>query len=225
MNIARNPVVDSPLSRAFTEVEMLIYSEPYTRRTARLGVTLTREDDAYMLDVTTARNAPEILYRLAAVLYVHKWDIHSAEICTLDNNEIRDRFVIRPVIGMVAVDELLFDRMMDDFERLIFDKESVLGYIGTHGKNLPNGMSDDCHVDFRPEGDCTFVTVRGMDRPGLLLSLCQVFTMMEIDILEARINTEPGGRAANSFLVNPCDRRFINREFRDRVREAVRSTL
>lgn len=204
---------------------MLIYSQPYRRKTDRLNVTLTKEKGGYLLVVDALRNAPETLYRLAAVLFVHEWNITHADICTLENLEIIDKFLVRPVDSDMAVDELKFENMMFDFEQLLFESPSVSTYLKEREAELRFDATGAGQVEFYLDANRTYIMLSGFDRPGLLLSITQVFAFMEIDILEARIHTAPGGQVRNSFLLNPTDGRFKDPRFRERLSDGLRMLL
>lgn len=108
---------------------MQLYSEPYRRRTELLDVELALRGSEYVFTVTRLKNAPEILYRLAAVMFAHDFSIEEAEIYTLTDGVVSDRFVIRRLDAQRKLDDLLFEEMMADFERLLFDNHSVLDYL------------------------------------------------------------------------------------------------
>lgn len=205
---------------------MLMYSQPYQRNTGRLNVELHRESDGrYLLTAENLLDAPEVLYRLCAVLYEHGWDVIHADICTLGNMQIQDRFVIQPGAAAGKIDDLQIERMMDDFERLLFDRASVLDYLQSRGGVPPREGAGGGMVEFDLDENRPRITVHGQDRRGLLLALTQTLSMMEVDILEATIHTTPDGQVRNAFLVNPSDWRLRDVRFRDKISDALRIYL
>ncbi|MBX7057016.1 MAG: hypothetical protein K1X75_03045 [Leptospirales bacterium] len=205
---------------------MLIYAQPYQRNTGRLNVRLSRNENGdYLLTAENMHDAPEILYRLCAVLYHHGWDILHADICTLSNLQIQDRFVIRPGASVGKIDDLKIEHMMDDFERLLFERISVLDYLQSRGDAPQRNASGGGLVEFDLDDSLPRITVHGRDRRGLLLALAQILSMMEIDILEALIDTAADGQVRNTFVVNPSDKRFRGLHFRDKLSDALRQLL
>ncbi|MCR9141791.1 MAG: ACT domain-containing protein [bacterium] len=216
---------------------MEIYSQPYRRTTGRLSVTLTREGDAYSLTVATLKDAPGTLYRLCAVLVRHDWNIENADICTREDHQIVDRFLIRPA-SREAVDEIKFEEMMKDFEHLLFESLDVSAYIAQDAEpDAPGGSRTDSEptanaadqrdrdVEYTSSENRGRLTLTGKDRPGLLLDIAAVFTKHDVDILEARIETTEDGVVRNSFLTNPTDARFADADFLAVLSEDLRKLL
>jgi UTP:GlnB (protein PII) uridylyltransferase len=209
---------------------MEIYSQPYRRTTSRLSVILTRTGDAYRLTVETFRDAPGTLYRLCAVLVRHDWNIESAEICTHENQQVVDRFVIRPA-SKEAVDEIKFEEMMKDFEHLLFENLEVRSYIAEDVDAAARPTPDAAAranrpvVEYSNKNDRGRLVLSGADRSGLLLDIAGVFAERDIDILEARIETTADGRVRNSFLINPTDTRFDDEDFRAALTNHLRTLL
>jgi [protein-PII] uridylyltransferase len=204
---------------------MLMYSQPYQRNTGRLNVRLTRQNGAYLLTAENLVDAPELLYRLCAVLYVHSWNIQRADICTLENFQIQDKFIIKPIAANELVDDLKIEHMMDDFERLLFDRHSVLDFLKEKGHAIPRNGSGEGAVEFDPDVDRPRVIISGRDRPGFLLAQTMILAMMEVDVLEARINTEADGSVRNVFVTNPSDLRFRDPRFREKLSDGIRGVL
>ena len=203
---------------------MLIYQEPYSRKTESLGVTLTRNNErGYILDVETMKNAPETLYRLAAVLYIHDWNIIQADIKTLGNDEIKDTFLIRPLAEPEGMDELKFEKMMVDFEKLLFEGRSVLSYLQAQRKKTAPERTGNSRVDVDYKSSPTILTISGFDRPGYLLSLCQIFSLMEISIQTANIHTGQNGEVENQFYLPISELRFDDMLFRERFCGAIQT--
>ncbi len=209
---------------------MEIYSHPYRRTTGRLSVTLNRRaNDNYELIVDTLKDAPGTLYRLCAVLFRHDWDVQNAEICTMENLQVVDRFLISPA-SREEVDEIKFEEMMKDFEHLLFENLDVSAYVAgrqgeiraTPGAGEPTGTAD---VRYTKESNRGHLILIGQDRPGLLLDIAGVFAQREIDILEAQIETTAEGQARNDFLINPTDTRFEDAEFRAQLERELRPLL
>lgn len=211
---------------------MQIYSQPYRRTTSRLSVTLTRESDGYMLVVDTLKDAPGTLYRLCAILVRHDWDIERAEISTLENNQVIDRFFIRPA-SREAVDEIKFEEMMKDFEHLLFENLEVRAYIAhdtatTDAIKTPARTTTDhssVKVEFTTKDNRIRLTLTGRDRPGLLLDIAGAFAEREIDILEAHIETNPDHLIRNDFLINPTDARFHDSGFQEELGRVLERIL
>ena len=200
---------------------MQLYSEPYRRRTELLEVELVLRGAEYVFTVTRLKNAPEILYRLAAVMFAHDFSIEEAEIYTLDEGVVRDRFVIRCLDAQRRLDDLLFEQMMRDFEKLLFDNHGVLDYLEErdHHPARPDHYATEVIV---LSGDPATLEVRAPDRPGALLSMLLVFALLEVDLLQANIGRGPDGRTADTFLINPGDRRFESARFVEHLRDAIR---
>ena len=225
---------------------MELYSQPYRRRTSRLSISLSQTSDAnggHQLSVETLKDAPGTLLRLCAVLYRRGWNIRSAEICTEENGQILDRFVVVPTGD--GVDEIIFETMMQDLERLLFDALSVHEYISEdYLAARPSAESSvDRLSEERPEvrlpqnADEPYLELSGRDRPGLLQAIAHVLAHRDIDVLEAEIQTI-GERVANRFLINPTDARLgimpdqssakqtpEQRSFRDHLAASLRELL
>ena len=200
---------------------MQLYSEPYRRRTELLDVELALRGADYLFTVTRLKNAPEILYRLAAVMFAHDFSIEEAEIYTLEDGVVRDRFVIRRIDALRKVEDLLFEEMMRDFEKLLFENYGVLDYLEErdHRPARPPQYSTEVTID---AGASATVGIRAPDRPGALLSMLQVFALLEVDLIQANIRTAQDGRTADTFLINPGDRRFENPRFVSHLSDAIR---
>jgi UTP:GlnB (protein PII) uridylyltransferase len=204
---------------------MQIFSQPYRRDTGRLSVTLTKDKSSYMLVVDTLRDAPGTLHRLSAVLYRHDWNVNQADICTMENNQVIDKFLIRPIDPLADVDEIKFEAMMKDFERLLFEDLKVADYVAGREPGRAGPVSADALVEYYQDANRTYLMLCGQDRPGLLLSITEVFVERDIDILEARIQTAPDGAVRNTFLLNPTDRRFTNPDFLDELHRNLHALL
>lgn len=200
---------------------MQIYNEPYRRRTELLEAELALRGDDYVFTVARLKNAPEILYRLAAVMFAHDFSIEEAEIYTLEEGLVRDRFVIRRIDALRKMDDLLFEEMLQDFEKLLFEHHSVLDYLEERDHHPARPAHYLTEVLIQAMAPAT-IEVRAPDRPGALLSMLQVFAIMEVDILQARIGRGADLRTADVFLVNPGDRRFENPRFVEHLRDAIR---
>ena len=205
---------------------MKIYSQPYSRRTHRLSITLARENDRFRLKVETLKDAPGTLYRLCAVLFRHDWDIQSAEICShVQDHQVIDEFVVRPLVDVAdLVDEIKFEAMMTDFEKLLFEELEVNQYLAKHPLPQPaTGATSPASVQVQYENDGarTYLILSGPDCPGLLLMITGVFAGHDVDLLEAHIETSEDQSVRNRFLVNPTDQRFADPEFRESLARAI----
>lgn len=204
---------------------MKIFSQPYQRTTHRLSITLKREGRAFLLVVDTLTDAPGTLYRLCAVLFRHDWNIEQADICTHENNRVIDRFLVLPAAG--EIDEIKFEAMMRDFEHLLFEGLDVAAYIADRPLPPPAGDPDGetVTVEYVETSGRRYLSLSGRDRAGLLLSIARVFALHDVDILEARIQTNPDHTVRNSFLINPTDARFNDPEFRTQLSQELKAIL
>ena len=203
---------------------MKIFSQPYRRKTDRMIVSLNRMNGLYQLEIDALHDAPEILYRLAAVLYVHDWNIVHSDISTADNT-VKDRFQVRPAGERRDVDDLKFERMMQDLELVLFERPSVVEFIRGRDKAVDFKQSGKCQVEFVLDSSRTRVMVNAQDRPGLLLCQAQVFSLLGLDIQQAVIHTEAGGRVRNVFTIAPTEQRLKDIRFRERLSDALRVLL
>lgn len=200
---------------------MQMYSEPYRRRTELLEVELARHEEGYLFTVARLKNGPEILYRLSAVMFAHDFSIEEAEINTHEDGLVRDRFRIRPLDALRKLDDLLFESMMTDFERLLFENYSVVDYLESKDRRPVRPQHYDTKVEIEID-QMAVVRIRATDRPGALLSMLQVFALMEADIMQARIRLGADTRTDDEFVINPGDRRFERPRFVEHLRDAMR---
>ena len=182
--------------------------------------------DAFGLRIQTGGNETGMLFRISAVFFVHELDIVSASIKTPDDTVV-DEFVVRPKSpeqGRLKSNKL--DLLRTDLERLL-DGLSVLEYLSQEGQSdLPGRISrEGAKVEIAQAAFGPVIRLRGTDRPGLMLTLSQAFFLTDIDILNASITTEADGEVVNTFEVNPADARFMNDEFKRRLRDELRLLL
>ncbi|MCB1308596.1 MAG: hypothetical protein KDK30_10465 [Leptospiraceae bacterium] len=198
---------------------MQIYSQPYSRKTGRLHVTLTRKSDRYVLSVQSPYDRPETLYRLCAVLFVYDWTILHAHIHSLSADYtkagIKDSFLIRPVEGH-QVDELKFGSMMADLEMLLFEQPVVSEYIQSrHGSA---DFTATGHGDVLFELDGHQITTVTEDRHGIAMEICRIFVEHGLDIHEARLHTDVQKHVRDTFLIDADEKRLHDASFRERLR-------
>lgn len=177
------------------------------------------------LSITGLPNRPQLLYRLAAVLFAYDWNIRSAMISTATDFGIEDRFVISPLYPGDRPDPARFARMLEDYDELLNKPLSVYTYLERFYKELSHPQTGMSKISYGRDPLRMYVRISVPDRPGLLLSILHVFALMNVDILEAGIVTDPDGLANNTFLVNPSDERFEHENFRTLLGDAFRILL
>ncbi len=198
---------------------------PLEFSTGLMRAWLREESEGIVLSLTGLPNRPEILYRLCAVLYAYNWNIGSALIRTTAATEIEDRFVIRPLYAEAATEQAKFAEMIEDYRDLLMTPSSVAGYLDRYQKKLIHRQTGRAEISFGRDPIRLRVRVSVPDRPGLLLSILHIFSMMGIDILAAQIETDHEGVAQNTFLVNPGDERFERESFRTLLGDGLKILL
>lgn len=202
-----------------------LYSRSVDDQNHRLDVSLRDAPPGVRLKIEAALNEVGVLFRLCAVLYSFNWSIQEARIASPESNRISDDFWIIPGAGAGASSELQFRSMIDDLEKLLFGGVSVLEYLTQRKAAIPRTEFQAAHGEVTlsaKRGGETVIEITGRDKRGLLLILTQAFYLMDIDILEADIHTDPDGRVRNRFVVDPRDERFYSTEFQNRLCEELR---
>ncbi|MCB1304657.1 MAG: hypothetical protein KDK37_10275 [Leptospiraceae bacterium] len=204
--------------------ERAIFSRVAGTSGHRLDVGVLKEPAGYRIKIESDGNEVGVLFRLAAVLYCHNWNVIEARISTPERALINDEFLIKENAPDQVLDSAGLKAMIDDLERLLFDGVSVLSYLTEHAKEAPRpeiGYGEG-QAFIRDLDEEIVIEVRGKDKNGLLLALSQAFYLMDISIMEASIFTDDKGQVHNLFLIDPADIRFRNREFRTRLTEELR---
>lgn len=195
-----------------------------TRKVA-LKMEATAQDSGTLLRIETGGNETGMLFRISAVFYVYKWHILSATIKTPEDLII-DEFLVRHEQADRALTQEDVKVLSKDLE-LLLGGLSVLEYLSMKEAVVPRieKKRGATGVEIVQDAHGPVIRLRGVDRPGLMLSLSQTFFLTDIDILNASILTGEGGEVINSFEVNPSDARFINQEFRRRLCDELRQLL
>ncbi|MCR9144460.1 MAG: hypothetical protein NXI24_19635 [bacterium] len=193
----------------------------------RLDITIQEAGPGGLrMKVDAEMNEVGILFRLCAVLYSYHWNIQGARIYTPGPNAISDEFHIVTGEDPTAMNEDSMRGLIDDLERLLFGGVSVLEYLTEHHARVPAKERESSEgggdVVLLKQGQQSVIEVTAVDRPGLLLSLSQAFYLMDINISEGEITTQPDGAVWNRFAVDPADKRFQSPEFQRRLREELK---
>ena len=206
--------------------ESTIYSRTLSEKRHRLEIRVQEDSGALRLGVEADMNEVRIPYRLCAVFYLYGLNILQARIRSPEGQGIQDEFLVQLPEGSLPVPAIR--SMIDDLESMLFGGLSVLEYLSRHQAAVPRTLPGDREGAVfieEVEGQLALV-VSGRDRPGLLLALAQAFYLMDIDIVQAEIQTETaGGAVRNQFVVDPEDNRFESQEFQRRLLEELRSLV
>ncbi len=189
----------------------------------RLDISFREENPGARIRIEAALNEVGVFFRLCAVLYRFSCNVISARISTPDASRIADEFVVMPGAGRAALTEADIRTMINDLESLLFGGLSVLDYLKQNQAKAPAlkpGMPRGA-IEIRADETQTCIEITGRDKAGLLLCLAQAFYLMDIDIVEADIHTDPDGRVRNRFFVDVRDQRFQNPEFKARLAEEL----
>ncbi|MCB1172083.1 MAG: ACT domain-containing protein [Leptospiraceae bacterium] len=192
----------------------------------RLEISLSAADEGYRLQIESKINEIGLLFRLCAVLFRHNWYILQARIFSPDEHSICDEFLIRPQDEKHVIDNALMRLMATDLESLLFDNVSVLEYLNENHREdkallRESNRSHHQEVSIDTSDNRVVIEIRSQDRSGLLLEISQAFYLMNINILEAKIQTKSDGHIHNIFYVDPADQRFAHQEFQRRLTEEL----
>lgn len=204
-----------------------VYSRSIDEPQHRLDISIREMGGGLRIRIEAGLNEVGVLFRVCSVLYAYEWAIVAAHINSPAADRISDEFEIMPRPGAPPVGEPELRAMVDDLESLLFGGLSVLDYLSARKASPPPPPPASAQAEIRVlhEGEQISIEIKGRDRNGLLLGLAQAFYLMDIDVREADIHTDPDGRIRNRFLVYPSDRRFASEEFCARLSEELRQLL
>lgn len=167
---------------------------------------------------------PGILYKITAVFYAHRLSVDFFEIGADAAGRVKDSFRLS---ATEPIQESDLTKMESDLEDLLDNRLQVQDYLETRNRVVPlfrprettgehspeiivGPLSGEARMDWPadiPPAEALEIRLRGLDRPGLLHQISELFFLLEIDILFART---PGGSPAQ-----PPTETGSSREIRD----------
>ncbi len=185
------------------KMEALAHQSNNLRNTS-IHLSCMPKKDANLLKLSMPCNESGILYRVAAVLFTHGWDILEAIAETSPEGYVQDVFVVKSQTKGTMT-EAQFKSIRSDLNLLFCSKLDVKDYLLERGisQEYLNSVSDPHAVVrlYNPiSGDLTVMDVRMKDRPGILLQITQTLQEFEIDIVTFSAISDQG-LIRDSFLI------------------------
>lgn len=188
----------------------------------RLALALDKVGENYSLSLESPVNEVGLLFRVGAVLYTRGWDIVSGSITSPGRTAAVDTFVLHRAKAPHPAE---LRELSIELESLLFKGVSVLEYLTAKNAPPPAGRDPGAQISTGSERGMPYLEIVTKDRRGLFLSVTQAFFLMDVNIMEATIQTDSFGRARDRFLVDSLDARFSNEEFLRRLREELQQIL
>ncbi len=180
---------------------------------------IEKKNNNYLLKISFAENQNGIIYRVTAVLFAHDWDIVEAIAETVDENLVKDVFIIKSMTNEKLDGDSLFT-IKHELNQLFYTDLTIENYFISYRKNIQKykrNESSIVHI-FNPSSiDSTVLDIRTYDRPGLLFEISYFLYQKEIDIISFTAKSE-GKEIRDSFLLVKSNGEKISDEFCETLR-------
>lgn len=147
------------------------------------------------LFVSKFSDSPGILYKITGVLFVHNWNIVSAEINTI-NGEIEDEFVIQPIESS-KLNKIKLDRIEAEIMDLLTNTIHMSEYLSKFPErtkilieNMKSYPNTKLYFEILNDPKKLRIHLETIDRPGLLYFLSQIFYLSDFNVLDFLAKTE-----------------------------------
>ena len=169
------------------------------------------------------QDCPKLFARITTTLTQLGLDIVDARIITTHGGHTLDTFLVLEGMGHAVEPGFRVDEIRSVLRERLLERQFNLQPVS---RNLPRRLKHfnvATQVTFSPgtpAGSSTRLSVRALDRPGLLSTIGRVFAEQGINVRTARISTA-GEQAVDQFLLFNADGRALTAEQQERLREKL----
>ncbi|MDG2944297.1 bifunctional uridylyltransferase/uridylyl-removing protein GlnD [Exercitatus varius] len=169
------------------------------------------------------RDQPQLFHKVVSTIGAKKLSIHSAQISTGLDGYVLDTFVVTELNGALLKGDRRRKLEKAVTETLLSGKTPKLSTLGNH-KLQPFNVKTDVRFLNTEKETHTEMELVALDKAGLLAEVSQIFSELNLNLLNAKITTT-GEKAEDFFMLTNLQNQALSQNERDELEVRLKNRL
>lgn len=165
------------------------------------------------------QDQPHLFNKVVSTIGAKKFSIHDAQIITTQDGYVFDSFIITELNGELV--EFARRRELEQVLTLALQSEKLPALSITPNRQLQHfTVQTDVRFLHENKREHTEMELVALDKPGLLAQVSQIFTELNLNLLNAKITTV-GEKAEDFFILTNQFGQALVREEREKIKQVI----